>query len=477
MRKKLLKALLALCMALMLLPGPVRAAEVASGSCGDSITWTLDDAGTLTISGTGTMYDYFNNFRAPDPPWFDYCTDIQKVVIDDGVTSIGNYAFLRCENLSSIDIPESVTSIGIDAFVSCTSLSSIDIPESVASIGPGAFTNCKRLNSVTVPTGITEIRESMFVGCESLNSITLPESITEINSSTFAGCVSLSSITIPESVTRICQSAFSGCENLNNIIIPNSVTIIERSAFSGCTSLSNITLPDHVISFGSEMFSGCTNLSSITLPEGVTDLGGTFYGCTSLTQITLPAGVASIGLGTFNDCTKLSDVYYSGTRAQWDDIPLVEKNYDDAILLSAIIHCSDGDIVPEGAEKRYNIVPSISEDTAAQSDKSTEDDGKLTDGVNSSKSDDRSADNSNNTFPLIGKAVIAAVAAAIAVISVVAFLVKKSRKQPIDTASIPGSMPLGQSQESKFCPWCGASAPMSYHFCSKCGRKLDSREK
>ena len=205
---------------------------VKSGNCGangNNVTWTLDDEGTFTISGTGAMKDYY---FTDERPWDYDVNKIKTVTISDGVTSIGNYAFEKCSDLSSITIPSGVTSIGDRAFYNCENLSSITIPSSVTSIGNHAFDKCTSLSSITIPTSVTSIGRSAFNSCSSLSSITIPASVTSIEQETFKGCSSLSSITIPSSVTRIGVSAFQNCSNLSSITIPSSVTSIGQYAFA-----------------------------------------------------------------------------------------------------------------------------------------------------------------------------------------------------------------------------------------------------
>ena len=236
----------------------------ANGTCGENLTWILDDQGTLTISGSGEMDDY----ASQGSPFFQNDT-INKVVIEDGVTSIGSKVFEQCGYLSSITIPESVTSIGSGAFHVCARLSSITIPESVTSIGNEAFIGCVSLNSITIPEGVTSIGDHVFENCFGLSSITIPEGVTSIGDGAFNSCGSLTSITIPEGMTSIGNRAFSECESLTSIIIPEGVTSINERLFYRCTGLTSITIPVGVTSIGSEAFNGCTDLTSITIPESV----------------------------------------------------------------------------------------------------------------------------------------------------------------------------------------------------------------
>ena len=228
----------------------------------DNLTWKLYEDGTLNISGTGAMkdYDYDNN---PSPACNN--SNVKKVVIEDGVTSIENSAFDSCSNLTSITIPDSVSSIGNFVFYGCVSLTSITIPDGVTSIGDSSFSNCTSLTSITIPDSVTSIGEAAFRDCTSLTSITIPDSITSIESTTFYDCTSLTSITIPNSVTSIGNWAFSYCSSLTSITIPSSVTSIGDSAFRGCTSLTSITIPDSVTSIGESVFSDCESLKTISL--------------------------------------------------------------------------------------------------------------------------------------------------------------------------------------------------------------------
>ena len=239
----------------------------------DGLTWTLYEDGTLTISGTGAMKNY-NSSDNSSP----VCNNskVKKIVIEDGVTSIGHYAFESCWNLTSITIPDSVTSIGKSAFHACSSLSSITIPDSVTSIGDSAFFDCNRLTSITISDSVTSIGDFAFAGCSSLSSITIPDSVTSIGNGAFERCFSLTSITIPDSVTSIGKYAFSDCERLTNITISDSVTSIGAYAFQYCNSLTSITIPKSVTSIGNDAFYGCNNLT-VYLESGSTltsnDLG------------------------------------------------------------------------------------------------------------------------------------------------------------------------------------------------------------
>ena len=263
-----------------------------SGTCGDNgsnVTWKLTEDGILTISGTGAMIDYGDDKSYRKTPWRDYF--IESVRIDEGVTSIGGWAFTNCV-LTSVMIPDSVTSIACGAFSECRSLASVTIPDSVTSIGGYAFR-----------------------GCTGLTSVTIPDSVTSIDGYAFSGCTGLTSVTIPDSMTSIGGGAFSGCSGLTSVTIPSSVTSIGGGAFSGCTSLTSVAIPSSVTEIGGSAFSGCTGLTSVTIPDSVTSIDG--Y--------------------AFSGCDSLTDVYYAGTAADWAKISISEGNED---LTSAALRCA-----------------------------------------------------------------------------------------------------------------------------------------
>ena len=207
----------------------------ATGRCGDSITWTLDDLGNLTLSGSGEMW----NNGYDDSPFKDY--EIRKATVKYGITSIGESAFLGCRGMTELTLPNSVTSIGGNAFEGCSGLTELTLPNGVTSIGDFAFSDCSGLTELTLPSSVRSIGGNAFEGCSGLTELTLPNSVTSIADDAFHGCRGLTELTLPNSVTSIGDGAFRGCRGLTKLTLPNSVTSIGESAFYLCSGLSKIT--------------------------------------------------------------------------------------------------------------------------------------------------------------------------------------------------------------------------------------------
>ena len=261
------------------------------------IKWEISNDGTLTISGTD-MPDY--NTSNKRTPWYSRREEIKKVVIEDGVTNIGKYAFYVCTNLTSITIPNSVTSIGSQAFWDCENLTSITIPNSVTSIESQAFWNCVNLPSITIPNSVTSIGSQAFYSCYGLSSIIVEEGnkyydsrdncnaiITTKYNTLIIGC---KNTVIPNSVTSIGSEAFQYCEGLCSITIPNSVASIGLRAFLG-TGLTSITIPNSVTSIGSQAFDFCYSITFITFKGSTPPEVGNhaFYGQYNTIKIFVPS--------------------------------------------------------------------------------------------------------------------------------------------------------------------------------------------
>ncbi len=200
---------------------------VASGACGDNLTWTLYNNGELVISGTGKMYDYDNSSEGPyhvyeyNTPWINVKEYIKIVTFNGNVTSIGDSAFSNCVNLEQIDISDSITSIGDYAFYNCEKLKEIVISEKITSIGYFyVFSGCKNLERII--GSINFVGTGIFSGCSKISEITISDGVQSVEKFAFYDCISLDKITIPASVSNILYGAFSGCEKLNTVVFGGS---------------------------------------------------------------------------------------------------------------------------------------------------------------------------------------------------------------------------------------------------------------
>ena len=215
MKKRVLSVFLVLCFVLTLLPAAFADSAPTSGTCGDNLTWRLDGS-VLTISGKGDMEDYYDDLHEYSP-WSGYRSRIIEVIIEPGVTSIGDDAFRNCYNLKSITIPNGLTTVNDWSFVGCTSLETITIPDSVTILGFGVFRSCSALKYIELPSGITTINNGTFENCENLKSVTIPYGVISIESAAFKNCSRMKSITIPATVTSFGTNVFKGCSALKDI--------------------------------------------------------------------------------------------------------------------------------------------------------------------------------------------------------------------------------------------------------------------
>lgn len=354
MKKRLVSLLLAFSMMLTFLPvGAVTAfAEDPEWSCGANasniVTAHFNSAsGTLTFSGEGAMENYQTmHFVAP---WKKISNQIKKIVIENGVTSIGSNAFYQCSDMqATLDLSDAkaLTSIGNNAFYGCKKLTgSLEIPDSVTKIGAEAFRDCNNLSgNFELPKGLQSVGNDAFCNCYNLTGgLKLPDTVTSIGTGAFYNCAKLDGyLVLSSSLTKIPQNAFNNCVNLkveDKLVIPSSVTVIEDGAFARCSSLTgDLKIPDTVTSIGNNAFNGCSSLNGyltlpsqltvipscafwncsqlkvqggLKIPENVNSIGwGAFRGCAQLKgSLTLPEDIESIGRQAFYDCTGLTGTF------------------------------------------------------------------------------------------------------------------------------------------------------------------------
>ena len=340
-----------------------------SGTTGP-LSWSISGS-TLTISGTGDMrnYDYEGS------PWYEYALEggiVNTVVINEGVTSIGNHAFNSCRGVASITIPSSVTSIRRNAFSSCISLASITIPNSVRTIGESAFSSCRSLFSITIPNSVTSIGMNAFRDCQSLASITIPNSVTTIEYGVFASCYNLASITIPNSVKAIREGAFFACRSLVSVTIPNSVRAIGESAFSNCSSLASITILNGVRSIGDAAFFKCSSLEYIyshcVYPPEVSSERTFWYVDKSACTLHVPVGSkqryeAADGWKEFANIVEDATMDITAVTAQ-ERIGIYSNPVSDSFQLTGITDATEITIFDASGNAVINKVVSPSENIA-----------------------------------------------------------------------------------------------------------------
>lgn len=373
------------------------AAEEA-GTCGENLTWILSDNGTLTISGTGEMESY----QYGTPPWkgdiFNPSNEnvkkIEEIIIESGVTTIGDYAFSGLTNVKTIHIPETVTSIGVQAFGKCDNLTKIFIPESVAEIKPAAFSEwssqlvvhgnnnnyifedgClyskdksilhtyfgnKEYTSFAVPDNVIKIENYAFENNNTLTNLKLSDSVTSIGEYAFSQCSSLKSITLNNTLSIIGAGAFYSCRNLESIMIPDSVTEIGFCAFQTCENLQRIKLSRNMTSLSEGMFAHCSGLTEVAIPHGITKIDGTaFLFCSNLRSITIPETVLGINTGAFDGCNNLIIVNYAKGQYEWNSINIEETGNQALINAEKQFYTPEITVSVDGVLVDFDVIPYV----------------------------------------------------------------------------------------------------------------------
>ncbi len=204
---------------------------------------------------------------------------MKNVIIPEGITEIGLYAFNLQKNIESVTIPSSVTKIDQYAFENCTNLTRVVFKENshLKSIESNAFFGCEKLTDITLPEGLLSVQSMVFSGCKSLVKIALPSTLTWLGSTAFDGCSALTEVTLSDSLTWLQSATFRGCSSLGHIELPQNLQTIGSGAFSGCTKLADITLPENVTRIERDAFLNCSSLTSITLPSKLETISSTAF--------------------------------------------------------------------------------------------------------------------------------------------------------------------------------------------------------
>ena len=260
---------------------------------------------------------------------------LTDLVVPDGVTTIGRWAFYDCKHLTSVTMPNGVTEIGQNAFSKCTALTSATVSDSVVEIGESAFANCTALTTVTIGSGVKRITGYAFTGCTGLSSVYYAGDV--------AGWCKIAFDSVYGNPLYNAHDLYIGGERVTALTIPDGVYKIGPDAFAGCTSLTSVTLGRDVRNIDECAFLGCSGITSVAIGSDVRSIGNlAFYKCTGLTNVTIGSRVTQIGSRAFAECSNLTDMTFTGTVAQWNAI---EKGTDwDALTGNYTVHCTDGDV-------------------------------------------------------------------------------------------------------------------------------------
>ena len=327
-------------------------AEPFSGKYGTNIKFTVEN-GILTLTGTGAIGDFdetydddgyvkaldaynekypdydvwelspennpdlysgddarelppsYNDYLGSTAPWSVYGRSIEKIVIGEGITSIGRYAFYNT-TAKSVSLPDTLQYLGDNAFEYCKSLTAISLPKSLTQMGSGVFCECTALTEVSLPDSLTIMGSSVFRACEALTEISLPDSLTEMGENVFSDCTMLETYHWPSGLDTVPDSTFTRC-SISEPVFPPTLKHLEDGAFEW-NPIKTLTIPDTLESIGSGCFHG-TELESVIFPDSEIEIGyGCFSECEKLTSVRLPAGLQEIPGMLFSSCTALSAI-------------------------------------------------------------------------------------------------------------------------------------------------------------------------
>lgn len=349
-------------------PATAKAKELTSGKCGSRVEYSFDsETGTLTISGKGDMADFDPNGKKSP---FAENKKIEAVIVEDGVTGIGAWAFYDCYSLKSVSLGKDVKKVADAAFMGCINLKDLTMQEGVEQIGERAFEHCKALYTIDLPESVTSVGEyafdntgyyrkksnwennALYLGTvlitgryneayldskrqgakpyvSDVNQVyktvsgmvtgnyTVKEGTTVIVDRAFFLC-GMTGVTLPESLQKIGAKAFYGTK-LSSVEIPAGITTLEASAFEQCKSLGSVKLPKNLMELKEKVFRDCTSLEKITFPKKLAAIGDGAFDGSGLKSVTIPKNVKGVGKEAFSDCESLKKVTIkSGVKAVGD---------------------------------------------------------------------------------------------------------------------------------------------------------------
>lgn len=292
---------------------------------GDSVYVKFEND-TATISGTGDMWDYYDNgydYTNKHQNPFIGKSGIEKIIIEDGVTSVGSRLLNQYENSGSVEnisLGKDIKRIGKLAFSGCNNIKQFLLPIGLEEIDESAFEYWKSIDKIVIPDTVKNLGKKCFLGCFNLNSVELSQNLKDIPDGVFASCINLSEIELPTTLKSIGANAFYNCKSLTEIGLPSGIESIGGMAFHDCSSLMSITLPKTLKALGDDVFWNCTNLTTVNFEEGFSCNIPifTFEYCSSLVEITIPKGVSNIEREVFFKCSRLSTVIIEGNTTKID---------------------------------------------------------------------------------------------------------------------------------------------------------------
>ena len=257
------------------------------------------------------------------------------------ITRIGSYAFYHCFNLTSVNLPDCVQVIDEAAFERCSKLGSVNLPDCVQVIGTSAFSQCYALANINIPNGVLGIGAKAFYACSSLISVDIPDSVDDIGDDAFYGC---ENVIVKENNIHYVDKWVVGCDaSATSLNFKTNTVGIADYAFKNGKNLTSAVISDSIKYIGENAFHACSSLTSVTIGKSVKDLRQhAFSSCKKLTSIVIPDSVTYLGYCVIGNCDNLTDIYYNGTKSQWNAIK--KSEFWNQGLSNYTIHCTDGDI-------------------------------------------------------------------------------------------------------------------------------------
>ena len=305
--------------------GELQGLGATSGTCGNTLTWALSSSGELIISGTGEMDNYSSESA---PPWEAQGSSVLKIVVESGVTTIGNKAFSCCTNLQILELSEGLLSIGDNVFWGCSKLTPFVFPTTLESIGNHAFDCCSSLTSLSLPDNITSVGSYAFRYCHNLRSITLSSGLKTIPYSMFYDCP-LQEVYIPEGIVSIDEDAFYSCDPITRVHLPSTIESIGKSAFGYCSTITDVYYSGtrtegesiQIESGNSYLTSAVWHyiykptelLTTVQLPSGLLIVEREAFFGTSTQKVIIPSSVKVIESGAFAEMPNLQVLFFEGS--------------------------------------------------------------------------------------------------------------------------------------------------------------------